>query len=462
MNGASTSLARKRVTVLGLGKSGVAACDLLLERGAIVKASDQKPAEAILAAPDLAARGVTLELGGHDPDTARGSDLVVISPGIREDIEPVVRARRAGIPVVSEVELASWFLRGRVIGITGSNGKTTTTALTGAVLAGAGLDARVGGNIGRPVCTLLSGATDATLHVLELSSFQLDTSPTLRCHVAVLLNVTPDHLDRYGTFDRYAASKARIFKNQRPEDVAICNADEPVTLSLSAGIPAQRHLFSSTRKPVPIARGAWLTEGGGDAAVVIAPDGVPVLAMKSSEIPLLGRHNRENVMAALLTAWAVGADLEKAAAAVRAFRPVAHRLELVAEKDGVAWVNDSKATNLDAVKTALAAIAGPVAIILGGRDKGATWSELVPLLRGRARIVLTVGEAAPIVEAALAGEVAMTRVASMRDAVAEARRATHPGDTVLLSPGCASFDMFRSYEHRGQVFAEEVRSCLAS
>jgi len=347
--------------------------------------------------------------------------------------------------VVGDLELASWFLRGELIGITGSNSKTTTTAMTGHILQSSGIAAQVGGNIGTPPASMVRTSRAGQWNVLEVSSFQLETTETFRAHIGAALNVTPDHLDRHYTFENYAEAKARLFVNQRGEDFAVLNAADPVTRGYAergAGTPVW---FSSTSR---VERGAWLD---GDRIVL---DGETLMA--SAEVPLRGVHNLENTMAAAAMARLAGATHEQIRAAVVTFPGVEHRLEFVRELDGVAWYNDSKATNVDATLKALAAFAGGLWVILGGKDKNSDYTALAAALKEKAHAILLIGAAAEKIENQLVGVVPILRCQTMDRAVHEAREWARPGDTVLLAPACASFDQFENFEHRGREFKRLV------
>ncbi len=434
-----------KVTVVGLAKSGLAAVELLASKGADVTACDLKPLEELPeAAAALKRLGVT-----YRPQSAAALEQagwIILSPGVPADLEMLEPARRRGARIIGEVELAGMFLEGRTIGITGSNGKTTTTALVGHILKECGIPAQVGGNIGTAAATALAARSRADgWNVLELSSFQLETIETFRAHIAVILNITQDHLDRHHSFDAYAKAKARILETQAPEDCAILNAADETCRRLAAKARAKTLWFSLSE---PLTQGAWLE----DDQVLI--DGKPLLA--ASEIPLRGRHNIENVMAAALAAGQAGAPLEGIAAAIRSFRAVEHRLEFVRKVRGVDYYNDSKATNVDSAVKAVEAFDGPLWVILGGKDKGSDYAPLAAALAGKARAALLIGAAAPLIAEKLRGVVPVVECGTLERAVQAAFREAAPGDTVLLAPACASFDQFRNYEHRGEVFKNLV------
>ena len=428
-------LAQKRATVVGMAKSGHAAVELLLEKGAVVRAVDEQPQPPVHDVP-------------VEPQAAAAFDkaeLVIISPGVPADLDLLNDVRARGVPVIGELELASWFLLGDTIGITGANGKTTTTALIGHILHESGIACQVGGNIGTPPAAMIATSRPGQWNVLELSSFQLETIEEFRAHIGVVLNVTPDHLDRHHTFENYAAAKGRLFETQRAGDFAVLNADDPVCVVYALRTKASPVWFSLERA---VDSGAWLENDE------VRYDGRYLLNV--SDIPLRGRHNVQNVMAAAIAARLAGASLEQVAAAVRTFPGVEHRLEFVREMDGVAYYNDSKATNVDATLKAIDAFPGGLWIILGGKDKDSDYTVLRQPLREKSRAALLIGAAAAKIEEQLHGAVRIERSGTLKTAVETGRREATPGDTVLLAPACASFDQFQNYEHRGRVFKELV------
>ncbi len=427
--------------VVGMKQSGLAAVELLLARGARVRAVEQAPTAELKARLDDLGVPLVPQTGA----AFEGANVIVISPGVPAGLDLLDAARRSGIPVIGEVELAAYFLEGPVIGITGSNGKTTTTALTGHILREAGVDSQVGGNIGFAPTAMVASSKPGRWNVLELSSFQLETIREFRAHIALALNVTDNHLDRHRTFENYAAAKRRLFETQRAGDRAVLNADNAVCVSYAAATRADVYWFSARRAVEP---GAWLD------GETIRLDGAPLLA--ASTIPLRGRHNIENVMAAAIAARLAGAPRERIAAAVASFRGVEHRLEFVAAIDGVDYFNDSKATSVDAALKALDAFAGGLWVILGGHDKGSDYAPLREPLHAKARMALLIGEAAPVLEASLAGSVPLRRCGTLDAAVAEARREARRGDTVLLAPACSSYDQFHDFEERGRLFKRLV------
>ena len=438
-----------RVLVVGMERSGLASVELLKRRGVDVRATDSRPLSALpQAAAVLARLGVPF-----DPQSEavfEDCDRIVLSPGVPADLEPLEAARRRGVQVIGEVELAGEFLRGRTIGITGSNGKTTTTAMIGHILRESGIAAQVGGNIGAAVTGMVDSSRAEQWNVLELSSFQLETIETFHADIGVCLNVTPDHLDRHHTFERYAAAKGRLFGTQRPGDFAVLNADDAQCVAFSATLAAKPLWFSSTRAITP---GVWLDQDR------LWFDGEPFLV--AAEIPIRGLHNVENTMAAAAAARLAGAPLAAIARAVKTFRAVEHRLEFVRSVRGVDFYNDSKATNVDAALKALEAFKGGLWVILGGKDKDSDYRALGDPLRRKARAALLIGAAAEKIAGQLPGAVELIRSGTLAAAIAEAFARAAPGDTVLLAPACASFDQFENYEHRGRTFKQIVEALKA-
>ena len=444
-------LNNKRVLVVGLGKSGVASALFLRSRGAQVTVSDSKPQEQLSEEiPILLDHGIIIETGGHGERTFHGQDLIVVSPGIPADSPPLVQARALGEPVIGEIELAAQFLPKNIVAITGSNGKTTTTTLTGEIITAGGYPTRVGGNIGTPAISLVDAARPDSVIVLEVSSFQLETIQTFRPKVAVVLNVTPDHLDRHRTFETYVDAKARIFENQHADDFAVLNADDPVCVELSDRTRAQVFWFSREKE---VQQGASLRDG---RILFRDPAGQREI-MLVSEIPLKGTHNLENVLAAVCAGKLSGCNYTAIREAVRNFKAVEHRLEYVATIRGVEYYNDSKATNVDATIKALESFPANIHLILGGKDKGSDYTVLNDLLRQRVKRVYTIGAAADKIESQVREAAEIVHAESLDSAVQRASASAQPGDIVLLAPACASFDQFRNYEHRGKVFKELVQ-----
>src|SRR6476661_5594739 len=404
-------LANKRVLVVGLGRSGVASALFLQSRGAKVTVSDAKPQEQLGEdIPVLLDHGIAVETGGHGERTFRGQDLIVVSPGVPADSAPLVQARALGEPVIGEIELASQFLTRNLVAITGSNGKTTTTTLAGEIIAAGGFSAAVGGNIGTPAISLVEPAKPDTVVVLEVSSFQLETIQTFRPKVAVVLNITPDHLDRHRTFEAYTNAKARIFENQQAEDFAVLNADDPTCAGLASRTRAQVFWFSRQKE---VKQGACVGEG----RVLFRDGNGQHEIMLASEIPLKGGHNVENVLAAVCVGALMGCEPASIGQAVREFKAVEHRLEYVATIGGVEYYNDSKATNVDATIKALESFPANIHIILGGKDKGSDYSVLKDLLRQRAKRVYTIGAAAKKIEEQIAGAAPIEHCETLAKAV---------------------------------------------
>ncbi len=444
------NLKGKRVLVVGLGKSGVASALFLQAQGARVAVSDAKSEEQLRGEiPALLDRGITVETGGHGERTFRQQDMIVVSPGVPVDVPQLAQARELGIPVIGEIELASSVLKGHLVAITGSNGKTTTTALTGEVISWGGYEAAVGGNIGTPAISLAPETTSDTYVVLEISSFQLETIANFRPEIAVVLNVTPDHLDRHRTFEVYLAAKARIFENQAASDFAVLNADDPNCVRLAEGLRAQLRWFSRRRE---VEKGAFVR----DAKVISRDDEGEHEIMPASDIPLKGAHNLENVLAAVCVGGIVRCEPGRIRTAIKQFNAVEHRLEYVASINGVEYYNDSKATNVDATIKALESFPGNIHVILGGKHKGSPYTVLNELLRERVKRVYTIGAAAEIIEQDIKGSAEVVRAGTLDVAVRKAAETAVPGDVVLLAPACASFDQFENYEQRGRMFKEVV------
>ncbi|HXW07270.1 MAG TPA: UDP-N-acetylmuramoyl-L-alanine--D-glutamate ligase [Vicinamibacterales bacterium] len=437
----------RRVTVVGAARSGVAAAELLVRRGASVTLTDLR--DRIEEEERLRADGISLELGGHSARTLAESDLIVLSPGVPARQPALDAARAAGVPVIGELELASRWLRGRLVAITGTKGKSTTTTLTGRMLEAGGHHVLVGGNIGRALSAHVDASTDQTIHVVEVSSFQLETIETFRPWIAVLLNFSPDHLDRHASVEEYGAAKARIFSNQTPSDWAVINADDPAALALAAAARARRLLFSFAGSP----------EAGlvvSDRLIVRrSPSGEEPLVPLAS-VRLLGPHLVADVLAAAAVSSLVGVDAAAMTRAVEGFTGLEHALEPVAEIGGVRFVNDSKATNIEAARRAIESFGSGVVVILGGRFKGGEFADLLAPLIDRGALVVAIGEARPLVVGALRHAVDVREADDMAGAVRTAFGLASPGATVVLAPACASFDMFRDYAERGRVFKQEV------
>jgi UDP-N-acetylmuramoylalanine--D-glutamate ligase len=442
------SVAGKRVVVVGAARSGVAAAELLVRRGATVTLTDVRAT--IAEDAQLRDAGVELELGGHRPQTLLGADLIVLSPGVPPAQPVIAEARAAGVPVMGELELASRWLRGRVVAITGTKGKSTTTTLTGRMLEAGGHHVLVGGNIGLALSAQVDESTEDTIHIVETSSFQLEAAETFHPWIAVLLNFSPDHLDRHADLAEYAAAKARIFANQTPGDWAVLNADDEASQVLAQDARSQRLLFAVERDlkdGVVVAGDAIVRRSGGGEQILL-----PLSAVK-----LLGRHLLADVVAAAAVASLAGVEPEAMTRAVEGFTGLEHALEPVTELGGVRFVNDSKATNIESALRAIQSFDTGLVVILGGKYKGGDFSDLRDALTARTASVVAIGEAAPLVHQALEPAVQVYDAVDMVAAVRTAFAAAAPGETVLLAPACASFDMFVNYAERGRVFKREVR-----
>jgi UDP-N-acetylmuramoylalanine--D-glutamate ligase len=441
------SVAGQKAVVVGAARSGVAAAELLVRRGASVTLTDTRAS--IQEDAQLLHAGVQLELGGHRAATLRDADLIVLSPGVPPTQQDVAAARAAGVPVMGELELASRWLRGRIVAITGTKGKSTTTTLTGRMLEAGGHHVLVGGNIGHALSAQVDASTEETIHVIEVSSFQLEGAETFHPWIAVLLNFSPDHLDRHADLAEYAAAKARIFANQTADDWALLNADDEASQALAQDARSRRLLFATGRD---------LPEGvlvAADAIVRRTSEGEQTLVPLSS-VKVLGRHLLADVVAATAIASLAGVEAPAMTRAVENFTGLEHALEPVAEIGGVRFVNDSKATNIAAARRAIESFAPGLVVLLGGRFKGGDFADLRDALVERSASVVAIGEAAPLVREALAAAVSVHDAADIVGAVRTAFALASPGETVLLAPACASFDMFKDYAERGRVFKREV------
>ncbi len=445
----------KRITVVGLGRSGRAAANLLAEAGAVVRVSEVQPEEGIKGEfRSLLNKGVELEFGGHRPENLMKSDLIVLSPGVPSSLPGLVAARSQGVRVIGEVELAFLSTSAIFVGITGSNGKSTTVTLLGEMLKAEGKPSLVAGNIGTALCGVIGDLSPQHIVVTELSSFQLETIETFRCHISVLLNLSPDHLDRYPNMNAYAQAKARIFENQRETDFAILNADDDLSMSLSSGIKSRLLLFSRKR---PVGEGCFLSEG----KVLFRTAGHTEEICAAGEIAIKGIHNLENAMAAAAAGFLLGLEPPVLRKVLQNFPGLEHRLELVLEKDGVKYVNDSKGTNVGAVLKSLESFESPIILIAGGRDKGSDFSPLREAAKGRVKSFILRGEAKEKIRAAVNASSPVFEASDMKDAVRRAHSLAEKGDIVLLSPACASFDMYANFEERGRVFRNEVLGLFA-
>ena len=442
--------AGKRVLVVGMARSGMAAARFLRTRGALVTVSDtrgQSQLEREVQA--LQALGIGCEVDGNRLETLLKAEFIVVSPGVPLD-QPVLReAARQGREILSEIELASRFLRGRVVGITGSNGKTTTTTLVGEILEAAGFRIQVGGNIGVPLISLVESSASDSINVVELSSFQLEAVSSFRAHIGVILNITPDHMDRYPTLAAYAKAKLNLLNNQADSDFEVLNREDRLLRDLEEPSAAKRFWFGTR---VPVDQGCCLQ----DDALVFSNRGRREQVVRVEDIRIKGRHNLENVAAAVTVARLLGASAQPIREAVARFRGVSHRLEWVREIRGVDFYNDSKATNPTSAQRALEAFEQRLILILGGRDKASDFTVLSPQISRRVKGLVLLGEASRKIESQLAGTAPVTRAATMEEAVRLAFGQADRGEVVLLAPACSSFDMFRDYEDRGNVFKEAV------
>jgi UDP-N-acetylmuramoylalanine--D-glutamate ligase len=454
-----TNLKNKRVLVVGLGKSGLSAAMFLRGLGARVTVSDTRSAIALAReTPSLLDAGIMVEAGGHGLLTFRRQDLIVVSPGVPLDTPEVAQVIGYGLPVIGELELASRFLKGGIIAVTGSNGKTTTTTLIGKIFTEAGVPTQVGGNIGLPVIELIAESTPETTNVLEVSSFQLETVDQFHPRIAVILNITPDHLDRHHSFEAYVAAKERIFARQTSADALVLNADDRTTQMCAAHAKANSpeggpniYWFSATRV---VRQGAFVRD---NVVCWIEKEGAPAEPiLPLAEIPLKGTHNVENVLAAVAAARLAAIPAEKIRQSVASFHAVEHRLEFVRCHQGVEFYNDSKATNVDAALKAVASFPGNIHLILGGKDKDADYTLMAEALKERVKTVYTIGSAAEKIERELRGVVKIVPTGTLEVAVAEAVKSAAAGDVVLLAPACSSFDQFDNYEHRGRTFRQLV------
>lgn len=441
-----------RVVVVGAGRSGLAAAALLARRGGSVVLSDVR--DAISEADRLRTLGVTLELGGHRAETLANAELIVLSPGVSPRLPAVARARESGIPVISEVELAARWVRGRIVAVTGTKGKSTTTVLTGHVLDVDGRRALVGGNVGTALSSQVEASSPDVIHVVETSSFQLELTETFRPWIAVFLNVTPDHLDRHANFTEYAEAKARIFANQTSADTMVINADDPQVLELARRGRARRLQYAVTSS---ISEGIVVER---EMVVQRSASGRRPLFPLSS-VGLRGQHLLSDVLAAAAVGVVAGVAPDATRRAVESFHGLEHALEEVADVGGVQFVNDSKATNVAAARAAIECFEAGTVVIMGGQFKGGDLGEIASVLRPRVEAVMAIGEARPRIQEALGQVVPVREVDTMRDAVRQAFAVARPGGTVLLAPACASFDMFSSYAERGETFKAEVERLAA-
>jgi UDP-N-acetylmuramoylalanine--D-glutamate ligase len=449
-------LSGKRVLVVGLGRSGMAVARLCSNQGAVVTVNDAKPAAAVQTELSRLPNSIRHVFGGHPAELFLNQDMIVLSPGV-PPMPQVEAARAKGVFITGEIELASWFVEGTIVAVTGSNGKSTTTTLCGAILGANGRPTFVGGNLGTPLAEAVGSgpARAGGTCVVEVSSFQLETVRSFRPQVAVLLNITPDHLDRYPDFSAYLAAKQRIFAAQTASDFAVLNIDDHNVETAARRIQSKCILISTRRALVV---GGWLE---GDSLCVRLPGG-PVEYYPAQLPGLVGRHNQENALAALVASRLLGALPVEARHALVSFRPLAHRMELVGDFNDIEFYDDSKATNVGAVVAALDGFPRKVVLIAGGKDKGGSYAPLAKVMKTNGRGAVLIGEAAPKIRAALAGVVPVETASDMDDAVARAANLAERGDAVVLSPACSSFDMFRDYAHRAEVYRAAVHSLITS
>jgi UDP-N-acetylmuramoylalanine--D-glutamate ligase len=442
-------VAGREIAVVGLGKSGLAATRLLRQRGLRVYASDAggTPKHEAWSA-ELRALGASVQLRGHDLDRIRRAGAVVVAPGVPPEAPPLVAARQAGVPIIAEVDLGfSALTATRTIAITGTNGKTTTTSLVAHVLASAGVETLAAGNIGTALCDVVADGRAPAWLALELSSFQLHDAPHIRPAIGVLTNLAANHLDRYPTLEAYYGDKALLFQHADAQSCTITNADDPAAMETLKQVPGRLLLFSTAKHA-----DGWYDR---ERRVLVA-HGQDILARDA--LPLLGDHNIQNALVAILAAMEVGVPVPAIAAGLRSFTAIAHRVEPIREVGGVLWINDSKSTNVTSTEVAISALDRPFVLLLGGRHKGEPYSRLVPLLREQCRGVIAYGESRPLIEADLGGDVPVQPAHSFADVITSARLLAKPGDAVLLSPACSSYDMFDNYEQRGETFRRAVEA----
>ena len=447
----TTDFNGRKILVVGLGVSGYAAADLLARKGADVRVTEDSDAPEIRErASKLSSWRVKAELGGHTEKFCTGADLVVASPGISEDALPLSFARKEKVPVIGELELGFLLCRGRVIAITGTNGKSTTTELIGKILSDSGAHVVVCGNIGNPLSGEVDTITEETIVVVEVSSFQLTRTKTFKPSIAILLNVTEDHYDRHGNFDSYKKDKFRIFENQTDDDCAVLNfsfRDDPLVSKIKSRIV----FFGS--------RGAEATFG--DEGISIFTRATEEIVISKEESPIKGRHNLENAACATLVADIVGVKLSSVRKSIMDFAGLAHRFESVGVIGGVEFIDDSKATNIDATKRAIESTDKRIVLIAGGRDKGGDYSSVLSVVKQKVKAIVLVGEASDKIKSVFQGVISVSQADDMSDAVRKAYKEASEGEVVMLSPMCSSFDMFTSYKERGDVFQKEVRSLEA-
>ena len=441
----------KKVLIVGIGRSGVAVAELLLSRGARIYATDIENNETTtIYAEQLYEIGVAYEIGCHSDDIFDLQDCIVVSPGVPLTIPALVRAQSRRIPILGELEVAFQCCRAKVLAVTGTNGKTTTTELLRAMIAACGHKVPLAGNNDRPLSRVAIEGSQPEYVVVEVSSYQLETTQLFRPWIAALLNATPDHLKRHGTMDAYIAAKFKIFANQRPGDIAVLNADDAEVADLSLPTGVRKTQFSVTHT---VEDGLW-TDGN------IIRAGTEAVAT-CDDVPLPGRHNIENALAALTMARAANFDWEKCLEGLRNFKGVAHRIEHVLNAQGVDYYNDSKSTNVDSLRVALQSFDRPLVLIAGGRGKGDDYETLIPLIEAHVKALITFGEDAENLQRAFADIVQTECAPTFEEAINRATQAASPGDIVLLSPGCASFDTHKKFEDRGNHFKRHIKHLAA-
>lgn len=442
----------KKVTVVGLGISGFAACRLLRRKGAIVSATDKNDGQNIRNyAKYLREKNISLEIGRHTRPFLASTELMVVSPGVESASLPVRYAEKNNIPVISELELGYNFCKGRVVAVTGTNGKSTVVSLLGEILRRAGIPVNVCGNIGNPLSGEIKRIQENTVVILEVSTFQLERVRSFRPKISLILNVTGDHLDRHRDFREYFDLKKRIFKNQKKGDIAILNYDDKNLRKLKTSRKVRCELFGFSA--LEKVKGAYFERG---EIKMLRNNKVKTL-FNPAGAELQGAHNRENILAAALVADLLGVGVQPIAQAVANFTPLKHRFEEIGLISGIGFIDDSKATNIDSTERALLSLEKPAILIAGGKDKGLSYGQILPAVKKTVKKIVLIGETRPKMRNIFNGHVALEESDSLEEAVGVAYRSASPGETVILSPMCSSFDMFRDYEHRGEVFREAVR-----
>ena len=439
----------KKVLVVGLARTGIATAKFLKAKGSLVTATEVKPKEEMKeAVQTLKGMDISTEWGGHQTETFLKQDIIVVSPGVDLNIEPIQKAIKHGVRVVSEIELAYHFIHVPIIAVTGTNGKTTTTLLVGEMLKEDGRKVGVGGNVGEPLILFADGKDRWEVLVVEISSFQLEAIKDFRPRISVLLNITEDHLDRYPRYDDYIEAKVRVFANQNSEDLAVLNRDDPIVMQFREKVKAKKVLFSLKEK---LGEGAF--SNGQTIFLRLGEKGEEYSIAKT---PLEGIHNVENMMAALTTARIFGCSKKSIQTVLDRFKGLEHRLEFVREIKGVRFYNDSKGTNVGSVVKSLQSFSEPVTLIAGGKDKNGDLSPLEALIQKRVKHLILIGEAKERMNRELGGLTDTVMAKTMEEAVVLARQKAKGGEVVLLSPACSSFDMFKDYKERGKVFKEAV------